>query len=88
MIDKDTPPAFFSFVFYWERSSDPWHPDAFPDELKGAIPNQTSVRKEGWMAIDGVENPIGFYPDGMDVELADEFVMREGPYGRLCAYRD
>jgi hypothetical protein len=40
------------------------------------------------MAIDGVENPIGFYPDGMDVELADEFVMREGPYGRMCAYRD
>jgi hypothetical protein len=89
MINESNPPHFevIPSTYYWERSADPWHPDAFPDEFKAAAPNQTSVRKEGWMAIDGIENPIGFIPDNSDVPEADDFELKEGRYGRMCAYR-
>lgn len=46
----------------WERSLDPWHQDAFPDEFKDKAPNK-GKRKEGWMALDWCGNPIGFLPD-------------------------
>lgn len=86
MINETTPPDFTGVVFYWERSSDPWHSDAFPDEFKQAAPHQEKERQTGWMAIDGVENPIGFIPDGSDVPEATDFELKEGMYGHMCAY--
>lgn len=47
----------------WVRAKDPWHRDAFPDNLKHAAPRK-GKRKMGWMLEDYWENPIGFVPDG------------------------
>ena len=47
----------------WERGSDPWHADAFPDEFKERAPHQ-GKRAEGWYDIDWCGNVIGFVPDG------------------------
>jgi hypothetical protein len=87
MISESNPPDFavIPSTYYWERSADPWHPDAFPAGLKSAAPHR-GTRREGWMAIDGIENPIGFIPDNSDVPEADDFVLKEGKYG-ICAYR-
>ena len=53
---------------HFERALDPWHPDAFPGEFKLISGLSTGVRKSGWMAVDWVGNPLGFYPDGMEIE--------------------
>lgn len=50
-------------VHDWERSLDPWHADAFPDEFKGAALS-SGKRKTGWMALDAFSNPVAFVPDG------------------------
>lgn len=47
----------------WERSLDPWHKDAFPDEFKHLAPKQ-GERAKGWMALDTWKNPVMFVPDG------------------------
>lgn len=49
----------------WERSTDPWHRDSFPNEFKDQAPNQGDV-KHGWMAVDFCGNQIGFVPDGYE----------------------
>jgi hypothetical protein len=49
-------------VHDWERSKDPFHADAMPDEFKSHFPN--GKRREGWMALDAYGNAIGFIPDG------------------------
>jgi hypothetical protein len=54
-------------IMDWERSLDPWHRNAFPDELAKFAPHQESKRREGWMALDWVENPICFIADGDEV---------------------
>ena len=52
----------------WERSLDPWHRDAFPDEFKDAAPRQGTERKSGWMALDAWGNPISFVLDGTEIK--------------------
>ena len=47
----------------WERGSDPWHRDAFPDEFKDSAPSQ-GARADGWYALDWCGNVIGFVADG------------------------
>lgn len=47
----------------WERSLDPWHSDAFPDEFKTAAPHK-GARRKGWMALDAWGNPLMFLADG------------------------
>lgn len=49
-------------VHDWERSLDPFHRDAMPDEVKSAFPS--GERRKGWMALDGFGNAIGFVADG------------------------
>lgn len=49
-------------VWDWERGLDPWHRDAFPDELKEQVP-LCGERKEGWLALDAWGNVIGWQPD-------------------------
>lgn len=53
----------------YERSRDPWHRDAFPDEFKDNAPEQAYPRKEGWMGIDYWGNPLIFVPDGTEIEV-------------------
>lgn len=60
----------FNYGYYLERSSDPWHADAFPQGMKHA--GTTGERKEGWMIIDWAENPVGFVPDGTPLEKANK----------------
>lgn len=90
------PPCEFLGEFYWERSLDPWHPDAFNNVLQVSwwtkfvrrfqnIPK----RKEGWMAIDYAENAIGFIPDGTECAVPKhKYVIRETYKARLCAIPD
>ena len=47
----------------WERALDPWHEDAFPDDLKSQAPNR-GARVSGWMALDWCGNAILFIQDG------------------------
>jgi hypothetical protein len=78
---------------YWERSKDPFHPEAFagiPAEnvmvfVGGSM--STGQRKEGWLAIDYAENPIGFVPDGTVCDGSPiEHIRKMGPYGHICVY--
>lgn len=83
-------------VSYWERTGDPFHPDAFKglglDEntvlvTVGGTMDTTSSRKSGWMAIDWIENPVGFVKDGTEMKgTPPEVVIQPGPYKHLCAY--
>lgn len=62
------PPHWYGNLY--ERSSDPWHRDAFPPELADAAPNQSKERGKGWMALDAIGNPIGYFPDGSEVDAS------------------
>lgn len=78
------------YVIYWERSLDPWHPDAFKNitKLYKFMKRDKSKRKEGWMGIDYAGNPIGFVADGTIVEPYDfDWILKESFQGRLCAVR-
>ena len=79
LVSKDCPPHFGPSVNYWERSLDPFHADAFKgvaeqigkgcEVVLACIGGQIDIspkRREGWMAIDWIENPIGFVPDGTE----------------------
>lgn len=55
----------------YERGLDPWHTDAFPDELKKA--GTTGERKTGWYPVDWCGNVIGFIADGTEMETSDKF---------------
>uniref|UniRef100_A0A6M3K5S7 Uncharacterized protein n=1 Tax=viral metagenome TaxID=1070528 RepID=A0A6M3K5S7_9ZZZZ len=64
IVDKDHPPNLTNAIFKWERGLDPWHRDAFPDELKPQLKN-TGKRREGWFGLDWCGNAIVFIPDGL-----------------------
>lgn len=85
-VSENSPPQWRLGVSYWERSEDPFHAEAFPLEYRKAI-STNEPRRAGWMAIDYVENPIGFVADGTECELAAQFEKRPGPYGHQCAFR-
>ena len=68
------PPTWYGDEY--ERTLDPWHRDAFPPELAHAAPNQTSPRAAGWMALDCIGNPLGFIPDGTEVEATPQQIWR------------
>lgn len=59
-----------------ERGLDPWHIEAFPDELKAQMEQVADVtrgeRKGGWFALDYWGNTIGFYRDGSTVLVPDQ----------------
>jgi hypothetical protein len=101
------PPVPMGGITCWERSEDPWHPEAFEGifgKTKGwfasvkeriiflGSPNDKlseGQRKSGWMAIDGVGNAIGFYPDGYKIEHYEyEYILAESYPGRLCAVQN
>lgn len=68
MITSETqkPKKEYYGVVEWERSLDPWHADAFPNEYKFA--GTTGERKAGWMGYDWCGNPLIFLADGTDEE--------------------
>lgn len=51
----------------WERGLDPWHKDAFPNELKDYAPHQGEQRKSGWHGLDLCGNVITFVADGTQI---------------------
>lgn len=85
IVSSTLPPEFGYGVKYWERSSDPWHPEAFVGVIK--FTSSPTPRRSGWMAIDWIENPIGFVPNGTKTTVASNFKIKPGPYGRDCAYQ-
>ena len=64
------PPPLPPSATYWERSSDPWHPNAFSGiaSVYGCFTTdqKNSQQASGWMAIDYAGNPIGFIADGSE----------------------
>jgi hypothetical protein len=95
IVDKDTPPPLKACMSatYWERTGDPFHADAFPPDvdLSRAIVIGGEIsrgpRREGWMAIDWCENPVGFVADGTEIAgEPEQYEFREGPHKHLCAY--
>lgn len=66
ITQKPRPHPFYGDSY--ERGLDPWHKDAFPDDLKGAAPNQSVARGSGWFLLDGWGNAIGFVPDGTPID--------------------
>lgn len=86
IVDSSNPPPLVACVFYWERTLDPWHAEAFPQEFKQSAPNQ-GPRAEGWGGIDHAENEIVFIADGTEYPDHDDKYRIEngGPYNRLCA---
>lgn len=62
-VNEHTPPPENDFVYQWVRGLDPFHPDAFPPELRHQMPKQCN-RKSGWEGLDWVGNMIVFVADG------------------------
>lgn len=83
-VGPTQPPAFDGSVDYWERSPDPAHPNAFKGtELEGSFTTKVPQR-QGWMAIDWIENPIGFVADGTRIPgIAPKFELIEAPHPAL-----
>lgn len=89
------PPTSAAYdVFYWERSNDPWHKDAFPEGvlkdpdnllILGGGELKEGERKEGWMAYDSARNPAGFFPDGTEFTDKEKYIMGFSSFDRLCA---
>jgi len=100
-VDTVTPPPLPSYGTYWERSSDPFHIDSMPAEVRNVSPENiitigsdrkgfnTGPRQDGWMLIDWCENPVGFVADGEVVEGEPQtYILTGGPFGHICAYPD
>lgn len=83
IVSKDNKPPVGGMggtVHDWERSSSPWHVDAFKgtgltdEQLDNAVcvgaakGVERGVRQEGWMALDYWGNPVGFVPDGTEIQ--------------------
>jgi hypothetical protein len=62
--ETQQPTNKYMSVDHWERSLDPWHADAFPDEFK--FVGTTGERKSGWMGIDWCGNCVAWVPDGTE----------------------
>ena len=85
--DEKTPPPFF-MCEYFERSCNPFDEKIILEALGG---KKVKVKPEtGWMAIDWVENAVGFTPDGtfFDCDKPD-FTIEKGYFsdGRMFAYQ-
>lgn len=81
------PPVPALGITCWERSEDPWHPEAFEgifNTKKGWFSSinekiiflgggklSKGKRKDGWMAIDSAGNAVGFVADGTKIEHYD-----------------
>lgn len=65
MIDENILPDgdWDGKVFNWVRSLDPWHPSAFPDEIRVRMSTDGLPQKSGWMGEDWGGNPVIFVPD-------------------------
>lgn len=65
-VGPETPPPVGGMggsIHSWERDLDPWHKDAFPEEMKRYAPEQ-GVRRSGWTGLDAFGNAIHWIPDG------------------------
>lgn len=85
-VSKNIPPPF-SVCDYYERSCDPFAPGMIDEALGG--PEVKHKPETGWMAIDFCENPVGFIPDGTEIdEKIPEYELATGfyPDGRKFAY--
>jgi hypothetical protein len=85
--DEKTPPPFF-MCEYFERSCDPFDERIIAEALGGKKVKEKP--ETGWMAIDWVENAVGFTPDGtlFDCDKPD-FTLEKGYFadGRMFAYQ-
>jgi hypothetical protein len=98
IVSAVKPPIASGGVAYWERSTDPFHFSAIEAALQpakhtvalliGGTIDQLDQAREGWLAIDWIENPVGFVPDGYEQQGEEHvFIIQPGPYKHLCAYQ-
>lgn len=67
VVTADKKPPTGGLIYGWERGPDPWHQDAFPDELRDQAPHM-GERSIGWFGLDWCGNIILFLPDGSEWE--------------------
>ncbi len=84
------PPKDNGLCVYWERSSDPWHAEAFKeiDDIYSGIKKKykNMPRSNGWMGIDYCGNCIGYVADGTVIDEHDcDYLLKESFKGRACA---
>lgn len=66
LVSPSRPPkSNIPIAHFFERSGDPFHADAAPDEFKSQF--KQGAKRMGWMAIDWCGNPIGFVEDGTEM---------------------
>lgn len=65
IITTGKKPPTGGLIYDWERGLDPWHCDAFPDELKDQALHSGN-RTTGWFGLDWCGNQIVFAPDGSE----------------------
>ena len=98
IVSATKPPIAQGGVAYWERSTDPFHISAINAALQpakhkaalliGGTIDQSEKAGDGWLAIDWIENPVGFVHDGFEQQGEErEFIIQPGPYKHLCAYQ-
>ena len=73
--ETQAPPAsskhtLLGLIDHYERSLDPWHADAMPDEFKEF--GTHGKRSAGWLGIDWCGNPIFWVPDETEIEIDDD----------------
>ena len=87
ITSKDIPPPFV-MCEYFERSCDPFSIGIISEALGGKKVKEKP--ETGWMAIDWLENAVGFIPDGTEYDCEKpEFCIERGFFddGRMFAYR-
>lgn len=93
-LSSENPPPYGFGVQYWERSGDPFNPGLLAAALAAegyqSTVKDTTPQKQGWMGIEWSENPIGFLPDGHEVEVEEMPAYHftdVGPCGHRIAER-
>lgn len=93
-VNAENPPPYCPGVQYWERSGDPFNPGLLAAALEAegirSPIKDTAPQKQGWMAIEWTENPVGFIPDDHEVEaevMPEYHFTDEGPCGHRIAER-
>ena len=64
--ENQKPPPHPFYGDSYERGLDPWHEDAFPDDLRVKGLN-IGQRKSGWFLNDDFGNAIQFIADGTEL---------------------
>lgn len=72
VVSESQAPMALSYIDFWERGVDPWHPDSFVGTPMEGVLKNTAPRKGGWQGIDYAGNIVAWHSDGETVEVPDK----------------